>query len=69
MEWILGHRDGMWMSFLTRSVLENATRYPSTFMEVSNDNVNFFIIEGNNTYSCFNMMAILNEVEWEVRAV
>uniref|UniRef100_A0A3B4B318 Acid ceramidase n=1 Tax=Periophthalmus magnuspinnatus TaxID=409849 RepID=A0A3B4B318_9GOBI len=25
MEWILGQRDGMWMSFLTRSVLENAT--------------------------------------------
>lgn len=27
LEWILGQRDGMWMSFLTRSVLENATRY------------------------------------------
>uniref|UniRef100_H3AMR5 Acid ceramidase n=1 Tax=Latimeria chalumnae TaxID=7897 RepID=H3AMR5_LATCH len=26
-EWILGLRDGMWMSFLTRSVLENATSY------------------------------------------
>uniref|UniRef100_A0A8C8CGS6 Acid ceramidase n=1 Tax=Oncorhynchus tshawytscha TaxID=74940 RepID=A0A8C8CGS6_ONCTS len=50
-EWILGHRDGMWMSFLTRSVLENATRYRSTFMEVSND-CSFFLIEGN-TYSCF----------------
>lgn len=27
LEWILGQREGMWMSFLTRSVLENATRY------------------------------------------
>lgn len=27
LEWILGKRDGMWMGFLTRSVLENATRY------------------------------------------
>ncbi|XP_072318678.1 acid ceramidase [Eucyclogobius newberryi] len=27
LEWILGQRDGMWMSFLTRSVLENATSY------------------------------------------
>lgn len=27
LEWILGQRDGMWMSFLTRSVLENANRY------------------------------------------
>ncbi|XP_075926697.1 acid ceramidase [Petromyzon marinus] len=26
-EWILGQRDGHWMSFLTRSVLENATSY------------------------------------------
>ncbi|KAF5893421.1 acid ceramidase-like, partial [Clarias magur] len=25
LEWILGKRDGRWMSFLTRSVLENAT--------------------------------------------
>lgn len=27
LEWILGKRDGIWMSFLTRSVLENANRY------------------------------------------
>ncbi|XP_034455800.1 N-acylsphingosine amidohydrolase (acid ceramidase) 1b isoform X2 [Hippoglossus hippoglossus] len=27
LEWVLGQRDGMWMSFLTRSVLENANRY------------------------------------------
>lgn len=27
LEWILGKRDGMWMSFLTRSVLEKANRY------------------------------------------
>lgn len=26
LEWILGKRDGMWMGFLTRKVLENATR-------------------------------------------
>lgn len=27
LEWILGQRDGMWMSFLTRTVLEKANRY------------------------------------------
>lgn len=27
LEWIFGKRDGIWMSFLTRSVLENANRY------------------------------------------
>ncbi|XP_029442855.1 acid ceramidase isoform X2 [Rhinatrema bivittatum] len=27
LEWILGERDGMWMGFLTRAVLENATSY------------------------------------------
>uniref|UniRef100_A0A673JX94 ceramidase n=1 Tax=Sinocyclocheilus rhinocerous TaxID=307959 RepID=A0A673JX94_9TELE len=27
LEWILGRRDGMWMGFLTRKVLENATSY------------------------------------------
>ncbi|NXA46562.1 ASAH1 ceramidase, partial [Nothocercus julius] len=27
LEWFLGRRDGMWMGFLTRSVLENATSY------------------------------------------
>lgn len=25
-EWLLHHRDAMWMGFLTRTVLENATR-------------------------------------------
>uniref|UniRef100_UPI00358FA6E7 acid ceramidase n=1 Tax=Myxine glutinosa TaxID=7769 RepID=UPI00358FA6E7 len=27
LEWLLGHRTGHWMSFLTRAVLENATSY------------------------------------------
>lgn len=38
LEWILGQRDGIWMSFLTRSVLENANRY-NTESLASRENV------------------------------
>ncbi|KAA8594622.1 hypothetical protein FQN60_011757 [Etheostoma spectabile] len=44
LEWILGKRDGMWMSFLTRSVLENANRYIAEMFATA-----YFILGGNQT--------------------
>uniref|UniRef100_A0A4W5LPQ1 Acid ceramidase n=1 Tax=Hucho hucho TaxID=62062 RepID=A0A4W5LPQ1_9TELE len=51
-EWILGHRDGMWMSFLTRSVLENATSYEEAKSLLAQTKLlapAYFILGGNQT--------------------
>uniref|UniRef100_A0A671R5D9 Acid ceramidase n=1 Tax=Sinocyclocheilus anshuiensis TaxID=1608454 RepID=A0A671R5D9_9TELE len=50
LEWILGKRDGMWMRFLTRSVLENATSYESAKALLSDTKLlapAYFILGGN----------------------
>ncbi|XP_072526281.1 acid ceramidase [Salminus brasiliensis] len=52
LEWILGKRDGMWMSFLTRSVLENATSYAEAKKLLSDTKLlapAYFILGGNQT--------------------
>ncbi|XP_047671603.1 acid ceramidase [Tachysurus fulvidraco] len=52
LEWILGKRDGMWMSFLTRSVLENATSYAQAQKLLSDTKLlapAYFILGGNQT--------------------
>ncbi|XP_030643859.1 acid ceramidase [Chanos chanos] len=51
-EWILGKRDGMWMSFLTRSVLENATSYDEAKKLLSQTKLlapAYFILGGNQS--------------------
>uniref|UniRef100_A0A8C7M9A3 Acid ceramidase n=1 Tax=Oncorhynchus kisutch TaxID=8019 RepID=A0A8C7M9A3_ONCKI len=51
-EWILGNRDGMWMSFLTRSVLENATSYEEAKNLLAQTKLlapAYFILGGNQT--------------------
>ncbi|KAM9792833.1 acid ceramidase [Neosynchiropus ocellatus] len=52
MEWILGKRDGMWMSFLTRSVLENATSYEEAKTRLAQTKLlapAYFILGGNQS--------------------
>ncbi|XP_033825688.1 acid ceramidase isoform X1 [Periophthalmus magnuspinnatus] len=52
MEWILGQRDGMWMSFLTRSVLENATSYENARSLLAQTKLlapAYFILGGNKS--------------------
>ncbi|KAF7663910.1 hypothetical protein LDENG_00195880 [Lucifuga dentata] len=52
LEWILGKRDGMWMSFLTRSVLENATSYKEAKTHLAETKLlapAYFILGGNQT--------------------
>ncbi|KAM8940523.1 acid ceramidase [Pelodytes ibericus] len=52
LEWILGERDGMWMSFLTRSVLENATSYEEGKTLLSKTKIlapAYFILGGNKS--------------------
>uniref|UniRef100_A0A667WM00 Acid ceramidase n=1 Tax=Myripristis murdjan TaxID=586833 RepID=A0A667WM00_9TELE len=52
LEWILGKRDGMWMSFLTRSVLENATSYEDAKNRLAQTKLlapAYFILGGNQT--------------------
>uniref|UniRef100_A0A7N8WZ53 Acid ceramidase n=1 Tax=Mastacembelus armatus TaxID=205130 RepID=A0A7N8WZ53_9TELE len=52
LEWILGNRDGMWMSFLTRSVLENATSYDEAKTRLAQTKLlapAYFILGGNQT--------------------
>ncbi|XP_062864953.1 acid ceramidase [Trichomycterus rosablanca] len=52
LEWILGKRDGMWMSFLTRSVLENATSYTEAKKLLSDTKLlapAYFILGGNQS--------------------
>ncbi|XP_056264974.1 acid ceramidase [Pseudoliparis swirei] len=52
LEWILGKRDGMWMSFLTRSVLENAESYEDAKALLAQTKLlapAYFILGGNQT--------------------
>ncbi|KAG7329240.1 hypothetical protein KOW79_007414 [Hemibagrus wyckioides] len=52
LEWILGKRDGMWMSFLTRKVLENATSYEDAKKQLALTKLlapAYFILGGNQT--------------------
>ncbi|XP_053475546.1 acid ceramidase [Ictalurus furcatus] len=52
LEWILGKRDGMWMSFLTRAVLENATSYAEAKKLLSDTKLlapAYFILGGNQS--------------------
>ncbi|XP_060783852.1 N-acylsphingosine amidohydrolase (acid ceramidase) 1a [Neoarius graeffei] len=52
LEWILGKRDGMWMSFLTRKVLENATSYEDAKNQLALTKLlapAYFILGGNQT--------------------
>ncbi|XP_051895497.1 acid ceramidase isoform X2 [Pristis pectinata] len=51
-EWILGKRNGVWMSFLTRSVLENATSYAQAKELLANTEMlapAYFILGGNQS--------------------
>ncbi|XP_042325602.1 LOW QUALITY PROTEIN: acid ceramidase [Sceloporus undulatus] len=51
-EWIMGQRDGWWMSFLTRSVLENGTSYEDAKDKLSNSKLlapAYFILGGNKS--------------------
>ncbi|XP_008297501.1 acid ceramidase [Stegastes partitus] len=52
LEWIFGQRDGMWMSFLTRSVLENANSYEEAKSRLAQTKMlapAYFILGGNST--------------------
>ncbi|TSN95693.1 Acid ceramidase [Bagarius yarrelli] len=52
LEWILGKRNGMWMSFLTRTVLENATSYSEAKKLLSDTTLlapAYFILGGNQS--------------------
>lgn len=52
LEWILGQRDGMWMSFLTRSVLETANSYEEAKTRLAQTKLlapAYFILGGNRT--------------------
>ncbi|XP_060102404.1 acid ceramidase [Heteronotia binoei] len=51
-EWIFGKRDGWWMSFLTRSVLENSTSYEEAKDRLTNTRLlapAYFILAGNHS--------------------
>ncbi|XP_028657918.1 acid ceramidase [Erpetoichthys calabaricus] len=51
-EWIIGRRDGMWMSFLMRSVLENATSYDDAKNQLATTKLlapAYFILGGNKS--------------------
>ncbi|XP_029012305.1 acid ceramidase [Betta splendens] len=52
LEWILGQRDGMWMSFLTRSVLEKASSYEEAKKLLAQTKLlapAYFILGGNHS--------------------
>uniref|UniRef100_A0A8C0J223 Acid ceramidase n=1 Tax=Chelonoidis abingdonii TaxID=106734 RepID=A0A8C0J223_CHEAB len=51
-EWILGRRDGMWMGFLTRTVLENGTSYQEAKDQLVKTRLlapAYFILGGNKS--------------------
>ncbi|XP_048401079.2 acid ceramidase [Stegostoma tigrinum] len=51
-EWILGKRHGIWMGFLTRSVLENATSYAQAKDKLANTEMlapAYYILGGNQS--------------------
>ncbi|XP_019381811.1 PREDICTED: acid ceramidase [Gavialis gangeticus] len=50
LEWILGRRDGVWMGFLTRAVLENSTSYEEAKEKLAKTRLlapAYFILGGN----------------------
>uniref|UniRef100_A0A3Q3E3R5 Acid ceramidase n=1 Tax=Labrus bergylta TaxID=56723 RepID=A0A3Q3E3R5_9LABR len=52
LEWIFGNREGKWMSFLTRSVLENANSYEEAKARLAQTKLlapAYFILGGNST--------------------
>ncbi|XP_006015936.1 acid ceramidase [Alligator sinensis] len=52
LEWILGKRDGMWMGFLTRTVLENSTSYEEAKEKLAKTRLlapAYFILGGNKS--------------------
>ncbi|XP_054846439.1 acid ceramidase isoform X1 [Eublepharis macularius] len=51
-EWIFGKRDGWWMSFLTRTILENSTSYEEAKDKLANTRLlapAYFILGGNKS--------------------
>ncbi|XP_067386641.1 acid ceramidase [Emydura macquarii macquarii] len=51
-EWILGRRDGMWMGFLTRTVLENGTSYQEAKDQLAKTRLlapAYYILGGNKS--------------------
>ncbi|XP_017559592.1 N-acylsphingosine amidohydrolase (acid ceramidase) 1a isoform X1 [Pygocentrus nattereri] len=71
LEWILGQRDGMWMSFLTRRVLENATSYEDAKNELAQTKLlapAYFILGGNQTgQGCVITRTRINTLDiWEI---
>ncbi|GAB6029115.1 Solute carrier 6 [Chamberlinius hualienensis] len=52
LKWVLGFRNGNWMSFLTRNVLENATSYEDAKSQLANTELLspvYFILGGNQS--------------------
>ncbi|XP_072519185.1 N-acylsphingosine amidohydrolase (acid ceramidase) 1a [Salminus brasiliensis] len=71
LEWILGKRDGMWMSFLTRRVLENATSYDDAKDQLALTKLlapAYFILGGNQTgQGCVITRSRINTLDvWEI---
>ncbi|XP_062855851.1 N-acylsphingosine amidohydrolase (acid ceramidase) 1a [Trichomycterus rosablanca] len=71
LEWILGKRDGMWMSFLTRRVLENATSYEDAKHQLIKTKLlapAYFILGGNQTnQGCVITRGRINTLDvWEI---
>uniref|UniRef100_A0A8C2JRV4 Acid ceramidase n=1 Tax=Cyprinus carpio TaxID=7962 RepID=A0A8C2JRV4_CYPCA len=71
LEWILGWRDGMWMGFLTRKVLENATSYEDAKDQLSLTKLlapAYFILGGNRTgQGCVITRTRINTLDiWEL---
>ncbi|MCJ8734127.1 hypothetical protein PDJAM_G00231700 [Pangasius djambal] len=71
LEWILGKRDGMWMSFLTRKVLENATSYEDAKNQLALTKLlapAYFILGGNQTgQGCVITRTRINTLDvWEI---
>ncbi|KAK1804094.1 hypothetical protein P4O66_020137 [Electrophorus voltai] len=71
LEWIFGKRDGMWMSFLTRKVLENATSYEDAKKQLAMTELlapAYFILGGNQTgQGCVITRTRVNTLDiWEI---
>ncbi|XP_076877419.1 N-acylsphingosine amidohydrolase (acid ceramidase) 1a [Brachyhypopomus gauderio] len=71
LEWIFGQRDGMWMSFLTRRVLENATSYEDAKKQLAMTKLlapAYFILGGNRTgQGCVITRTRVNTLDiWEI---
>ncbi|XP_012695735.2 acid ceramidase-like [Clupea harengus] len=70
-EWILGKRDGMWMGFLTRTVLENVTSYEDAKTQLALTKLlapAYFILGGNQTgQGCVITRTRINALDvWEI---